>query len=149
VSKWTYLCETLPVEIFINRFDAHVFNLVKTEFLENIEDKLRKPLSIADRKGLDKKSETARYLEENKLNISDLLIYFFIKIFEKLFRLNLTSYDSTKNWYDRLEHAHCRLLNLHIVIDCFLSGSSVDDDFISLKFQKINVCEKKVMCDYL
>ncbi len=72
---------------------------LKTGFLDIIENTFKNPLCLANRKDL--KNSNLKYLEDVKMNISDLLVYLILNLIN--FHLNETTlfsnYENIKSWY--------------------------------------------------
>lgn len=132
VSKWTNLCEILPIELLRStRIEDF-----KTKFLSSIEETLSKPLSLANRKSNNLLKE--RYLEDIHVNISDLLVYFYIQIYSAYEILCGKRFKLICEWIELMKNS-MRLEKLNKALLLFKPNNIEYEDQLSKQLKTLNL----------
>lgn len=111
MSRWTYLCEIMSINVLENG-DRLAEEFVKREFFDPIETTLKEPLKLAHQ-SKKKQRERNKFIEEDKrfledyfITISDLLLFYFVhhivESYEHLRRLIETKYQRICEWYEQM-----------------------------------------------
>ena len=143
VSTWTNLCENKSIQLYskaqMTKFeDEKALEQLKTEFIDIIENKLKNPLCLANRKEF--KNSSLKYLEDVNMNISDLLVYFILNLMiDSSNHALLNKYKSIENWYLNTMPQNADLSKFEEILNCYKNFKVISSKMKAFDFDQIKI----------
>lgn len=118
--------------------DEKALEQLKTEFIDIIENKLKNPLCLANRKEF--KNSSLKYLEDVNMNISDLLVYFILNLMiDSSNHALLNKYKSIENWYLNTMPQNADLSKFEEILNCYKNFKVISSKMKAFDFDQIKI----------